>query len=54
MMSRKRLRDMKQSKPGEKAFEVLDTNNDGVVTVEEMMKGTDITKEKVLSLKDKK
>ena len=49
MMNRRRLRSSGQAVPGEKAFDVLDVNKDGVVTVDEVVKGTDLTKDKVIS-----
>ena len=47
MMNRRQLRSSKQVNPGEKAFEALDVNKDGVVTVDEVVKGTDLTKDNV-------
>ena len=47
MMNRRQLRSSGQVNPGEKAFEALDVNKDGVVTVDEIVKGTDLTKDKV-------
>ena len=47
MMNRRQLRSSEQVNPGEKAFEALDVNKDGVVTVDEIVKGTDLTKDKV-------
>ena len=47
MMNRRRLRNSGREKTGEKAFATLDANKDGLVTVEEMAKGTDISKDKV-------
>ena len=48
MMNRRRLRNSGREKTGEKAFTALDVNKDGLVTVEEMAKGTDISKDKVM------
>ena len=50
MMNRKRLRSRGESFPGEKAFEALDVNKDGAVTVDEMVKGTDLKKDKVMHI----
>ena len=47
MMNRRRLRNSGREKTGEKAFATLDANKDGLVTVEEMANGTDISKDKV-------
>merc|ERR1712083_239973 len=48
MINRKRLRSSGRSVPGEKAFDALDVNKDGVVTVDEIAKGTDLKKDTVL------